>query len=147
MAISGHSYTLGRQGQWNGNAVNWLVDIIMCGLVSSSYSPSQDIDQYWSTPQVNEISGAGYAAGGQRLTGVSVGGLVGTHSIPLLASATIWTNATFTASYAVIYKSTGSASTSPLLGWVDFGGNQSVTAGTFTLGWDAVNGVLNATAS
>lgn len=147
MAISGHWYTLAAQGQWSGTPVNWTSDTILCALVSSSYSPSQDTDQFWVTPQANEITGTGYNAGGQQLTGVSVGGVTATHEIPLLASATTWTNATFTARYAVIYKSTGNASTSPLMGWVDFGSNQSVVAGTFELAWDTTNGVLAATAA
>ncbi len=47
------------------------------------------------------------------------------------AANTSWTNATFTARTAVVYDSTSDK----LLGYVDFGANQSVVAGTFTIAW------------
>jgi hypothetical protein len=43
----------------------------------------------------------------------------------------------------VIWKDTGSAATSPLLGYVDFGADET-SSGTFTLQWDATDGVLRA---
>jgi hypothetical protein len=36
-----------------------------------------------------------------------------------------------------VYKSTGSAATSPLICYYDFGSNQSTTAGTFAIQWHA----------
>jgi hypothetical protein len=45
-----------------------------------------------------------------------------------------WASATISGiRYAVIYKSTGTGSTSPLLWLIDFGADQSVTSGTFTI--------------
>jgi hypothetical protein len=45
-----------------------------------------------------------------------------------------WASATISGiRYAVIYKDTGTASTSPLLWLIDFGADQSVTSGTFTI--------------
>lgn len=52
------------------------------------------------------------------------------------AADTSWTTATITARYAVVYKSTGTASTSRLIFLLDFGSNQSSTAGTFQITWD-----------
>jgi len=48
--------------------------------------------------------------------------------------------------FAVIYKSTGVASTSPLIAYIDFGGDQTVNAGNFSIVF-AATGVLTATAS
>ena len=66
-----------------------------------------------------------------------VGGAVLTYT-----SATVrWPTATFSASYAVLYVSTGTAATSPLIGLVAFGTAQAPTNQTFevvpdaTLGW------------
>lgn len=81
------------------------------------------------------------------LAGKSIGGVTGSHEIPLIASNAVWTTASFTCRYAVIYRSTGTAATSPLLGYVDFGSNETVASGTFTIAWDATNGVLALTAS
>ncbi len=43
---------------------------------------------------------------------------------------------------AVVYKSTGSAATSPLMAAVDFGATVSTTAGTFQITWDATGIVV-----
>lgn len=80
------------------------------------------------------------------LTGNTVTYDTGTNETRLDANDASWTSASFTAALAVVYRSTGTASTSRLLGWVDFGGNQTVTAGTFTIQWDAT-GVLKVTAA
>jgi hypothetical protein len=110
--------------------------------MTSSYTPSQDTDQFWSGINSNEISGTGYSAGGISLSGKSVGTVVSPHEIPLLASNISWTTSTFSTNFAVVYKSTGTPSTSPLMGYVDFGGAESVTSGTFALNFDPTNGVL-----
>ena len=47
-----------------------------------------------------------------------------------------WSTATLTARMAVVYKSTGTASTSPLIAYLDFGGTITSTAGTFTLAFN-----------
>jgi hypothetical protein len=41
------------------------------------------------------------------------------------------------AAFAVVYKDTGTPSTSPLVGYLDFGGDQTVSSGTFTIVFDA----------
>ncbi len=55
-----------------------------------------------------------------------------------------WTTLTTSASfrYGILFKTTGTAGTSPLIGYADYGASQSVTAGTFTHQWHATNGVL-----
>jgi hypothetical protein len=80
-----------------------------------------------------EASGTGYTAGG--LTIGSVTFTASGHVYTLASSATLqWTTSTITASYALFYDSTpGTNSTNPVLGYWDFGGAQSSSAGTFTL--------------
>jgi len=60
------------------------------------------------------------------------------------AADTTWASSTITARYAVVYASTGTASTSPLIGYVDFGSDQSSTNGNFTITWDAT-GIVRVT--
>lgn len=112
-------------------------------MTTGAYVPAQDTDSFWSTPQANEITGTGYTAGGIALTTKSIGAVVATHEVPLIAGNSVWTGASFSCVRAVVYRSTGVAGTSPLLGWVDFGGTQTVTSGTFTIAWDPVNGALS----
>lgn len=56
------------------------------------------------------------------------------------SAAASWTTATFSADFGVIYKSTGTASTSPMLGLITFGTTESPSAGTLTLTPNASTG-------
>lgn len=48
-----------------------------------------------------------------------------------------WTSATITARYGVLYDAqTGAAATNPLIALIDFGADQTSTAGTFLVQWD-----------
>ena len=49
-----------------------------------------------------------------------------------------------TARYAVIYKSTGTASTSPLIGYIDFTTDQDNVNNDLTIKWNA-SGILQLT--
>lgn len=62
-------------------------------------------------------------------------------SITVYSSANFqWTSATFSAAYGVIYYNTGTASTSPLICLVNFGGTLSPSSGTLTVSPSATNG-------
>lgn len=81
-------------------------------------------------------------ASGQTVAdGTVTWGEIGSGIIQLDAADTTWTTSTITARYAVIYESTGTASTSALLGYVDFDGDKISSAGTFTITWHA-NGIF-----
>ena len=86
------------------------------------------------------FSGAGYAAGGQTLSGVAWT-LAGT-SAALAAADPSWTEASITARYALIYVAkTVAGRTNPLVCLLDFGADRGVTGGTFSVRFDA-SGVL-----
>lgn len=136
----------GQYGSDSANRVDWASDTIKVALCTSSYAPDQDAHDYFSDV-TNEVSGPGYTAGGVALGTKSVNYDASTNTTSLRAGASSWSGATFTCRYAVIYKDTGSAATSPLLGYVDFGGDETVSSGTFTITWDATDGALKITAS
>jgi hypothetical protein len=51
---------------------------------------------------------------------------------------TAWTTASFTARNAHVYKDRGGATTADeLISYVDFGGDETVASGTFTIQWHA----------
>ena len=52
-----------------------------------------------------------------------------------------WSTSTITARGAVLYKSTGTASTSALICYIDFGSDKSSAGGNFTIQWNA-SGIL-----
>lgn len=124
-----------------GTPVNLATDTIKCMLVTSSYTPTIASDQFASTPQANEVStGTAYSAGGPTISGESVSAPSSdtvTFSCSNIAIAQDASTGFTTARYAVLYKSTGTMSTSPLIAYADLGGNKSNQGGSLTLQIDA----------
>lgn len=99
----------------------------------------------------DEVTGTGYTSGGFTLTNVNPSnpsGAVATTSFSVNPS---WTSASFSTTAAVIYNSSArlGAAAVPIVGRAvsvhDFGGTQTVTAGTFTIVMpvnDAANAIL-----
>lgn len=84
----------------------------------------------------NEIAGTGYSAGGGTLAGKAV-----TQAATTKWDGTDleWAGATFDVWHAVGYDDTHA--TDDLLFSLDFGGQKTVTAGTFKIAWH-VNGII-----
>lgn len=104
----------------------------------TGYTPNQTTHTRWSDVSANEITGTGYTAGGNTVS-VTVTKDTTNHRITLTFPQTTWTSSTLSATRAVFYVSTGTASTSPLIFQDDFGGTVSTTAGTFTLNASTLN--------
>jgi hypothetical protein len=128
-------------GQFLAKALNKEVDFdsdtIKVALLTSSYTPDQDAHDYFNDVSSYEVTGTGYTAGGATLASKTVTYDSGSNVIVLDAADTTWASSTITARYAVVYDSTGTASTSALIGYVDFGSDQSSTNGNFTITWDS----------
>ena len=89
----------------------------------------------------NEISGTGYTAGGQVLSGFSVT-TSGTTAILDFTTDPSWENATITARGALIYNASKANKAVMVL---DFGSDKSNSEGTFTIRLplpDATNGLI-----
>jgi len=150
MAVSAKWYGKALEGQYgttSARRVDWATDTIKVALCTSSYTPDQDADDFYDDISNEVANGNGYTTGGETLGTKSVDYDASTNVMSLRGATTSWTSATFTARYAVIYKSTGTGSTSPLLGYVDFGGDETVSSGTFSIVWDSTDGLLKITAS
>jgi hypothetical protein len=117
--------------------VDFDTDTIKVALLSSSYTPDQDAHDYFNDVSSYEVSGTGYTSGGATLASKTATYDSATNVIVLDAADTTWSSSTITARYAVIYDSTGTSSTSALIGYVDFGSDQSSTNGNFTITWDS----------
>jgi hypothetical protein len=117
--------------------VDFDSDTIKVALLTSSYTPDQDAHDYFNDVSANEVSGTGYTAGGATLASKTATYDSASNVIVLDAADTTWSSSTITARYAVIYDSTGTSSTSALIGYVDFGSDQSSTSGNFTITWDS----------
>lgn len=118
--------------------VDWDSDTIKVALVGSAYTPNQDTHDYWDDVVVNEVTGTGYTAGGLALTGKTATYDGANNVIVLDANDAVWSSSTITARYAVIYDDSGATDAQKaLVGYVDFGSDQSSTNGNFTVTWDA----------
>jgi len=115
-------------------------DTIKVALVTASYTADQDAHDFFDDV-TNEISGTGYTAGGATLSGVTITQDNTNNLAYLDATDTSWTISSLTARGAVIYKSTGTPSTSPLVAYIDFSSDKSSASSTFTIQWSA-SGIL-----
>lgn len=119
-------------------SVALLTDTIKVALFKSTYTPNIDTDIFFSDISANESSGSGYTTGGVALASPTVTTDTVNDRGVLGAANTAFSAVTFTdARYAVIYKSTGVASTSALIAVIDFGSTQTSAGGNFTIQWNA----------
>jgi len=108
-------------------------DTIKLALLADTYTPDRDTHEFFDDVSGDEIAGTGYTAGG-----ATIGTQTYTQDNPLDSAvfdgdAVEWTSSTITARYGVIYKDTGTPSTSPLIQLIDFGANQSTSGSTFRI--------------
>lgn len=133
MAVSATLYGNVYAKAFNGE-INYLTDTIKAMLTTSTYVPDQNAHVYLSSV-TNEVVGTGYTAGGLTLTSKTVA--YASKATAFDCADLVWSSASFTARRVVFYKSTGTASTSPLIGWDDFGADLSPSGGNFTVTIDA----------
>lgn len=115
----------------------WLAtggSTIKMALCTDSYTPDQDTHDFFNDV-TNEVSasGTGYTSGGATLTLSDPTYDASTNECRLDCDNVTWSSSTITARYAVVYRDTGTASTSPLIGYIDFGENKISSAGNFTV--------------
>lgn len=126
--------------QFGGEAVNFAAtDVVKVMLVSSAYTPSASADVYKSAV-TGEVTGGGYTAGGAVVTtsNSNTGGTLSVNgtSVTWAINAGGFTTATT----AIIYKDTGVAGTSPLIGYIALGGAQGNVNGSLILNWNNTSG-------
>lgn len=120
-------------------------DTIKVCLLSSAYTPSQDNHDFYDDISANEVANSGtYAAGGATLANKAVTADNTDDEGVFDADDVSFTSATINARYAVIYKSTGTPGTSPLIALIDFGSDKISSGGTFAITW-AAEGIINLT--
>ena len=108
-------------------------NVFNIALYTSSASMGAGTTAYATTNEIANTSGSSYSAKGKALTSVT----------PVLSSDTAvcdfanvsWTSATFTANGCLIFND--SASGDPACCTIAFGGDKTVTSGTFTIEFPA----------
>lgn len=134
MAVTAHFF----DSYWtslNNKEVNLTADTIKLMLCTSTYTPNRGTHRYKSDI-TNEISGTGYTATGNTVG--SMGSNIASNVYSITGANASWPASTFTARYAVLYDSTPATdATRPLIGYVDFGADQSPSNGTLSITWNA----------
>ena len=115
-------------------------------LLVSSVPSESDLDTFDFRDDIaNEVTGAGYTAGGVAAT-VTVGSVDTTNDrtpVTITDLTNAWTSSTISAVGGWLYKVVGSSATDQLVGFVDFGGTVTSTAGNYSVTFTAplyVNG-------
>lgn len=144
MAVTAYWYGNALAQALGGN-VDFDGGTIKCALCTSSYTPDQDAHDYFNDIS-SEVSGTGYTAGGATLANCAITYTGATNTVKIDADDVSWATSTITARYAIIYVSTGTAATSPLLLYVDFGQDYTTTGATFTITWSS-SGIATLTVS
>jgi hypothetical protein len=119
-------YALGREAFLEG-LIAALSDTLALSLVTTSYTPNLATDEFYSA-----ISGGAVTAGPVTLT--SVTGSAGTLSAANVSFSSVSGS---TSSYLVLFKNTGTGSTSRLIGLIDTASGLPVTpnGGTIVVAW------------
>jgi anaerobic selenocysteine-containing dehydrogenase len=102
-----------------------------CALYTNAATLNEATTVYSSS---DEVTSAGYTAGGFTLTNVNPS-ISGTTAMVTFSANPTWTGVTFTASQALIYNASASNKAVAVL---DFGGNHSIVSGDFVLTLPAV---------
>ena len=134
MAVTAGMYGLGCRGNVTG-LIDLDSDSFKAMLTTSGYvidATAIDTHQFRSSVS-NEVTGTGYTSGGVALTTVTCVYDAATNEVRWDFDDPSWVTATFTARNMIIYKNRGGAAAADdLVMWVNFGGDEAVTAGTFT---------------
>ena len=102
-------------------------------LYTSSATINKSTTTYSATNEISNTSGSAYSAKGNALTSVTP--VLDSDTAVCDFSNTSWTSASFTANGCMIFND--SASGDPSVCTIAFGGDKTVTSGTFTIEFPA----------
>lgn len=142
MAVTVFAYNDGKVALLDGT-IDLDDDTIKVSLHTSSYSPDIDADNFFNdlTDELDESGN--YTAGGEALASKTVIADDANNRAVFDAADLSWAALTSSGAfrYGVMYKDTGTPSTSPLIGYINFGVNQNPAGVNFTIQWHA-DGIL-----
>ncbi len=138
MAITAIVYGKFLLNQINGAAVvDFDTDTIKVSLHTATYAPNRDTHDFFDDATNEVANGSGYTTGGVTLASIVVALDTAGDFVYFDAADAQWTALTKTFRYAVIYKDTGAAGTSPLIAYIDFGADEVIVATNYALIWQA----------
>lgn len=122
--------------------IDFDTDTIKFALMGSGFAIAQDTHDYFNDVSANELATAnGYTAGGLTVTTKAITYDSASNYTVFDCDDPSWTaSGTLTAYGAVLYVATGTASTSAIIGEIDFGGAVSATNDVWKYTVPAVSG-------
>lgn len=135
MAITHEAFWHYKQSRLTESpSIDHATDTLKVALMANTYTPDLSADEFWSDISADEIaSGSGYTTGGMALASKAVG-IDASGFAYLAADNQSWPSFTHSGiRYAVLYKDTGTPATSPLMTLIDFGADEALSGGTFSL--------------
>ena len=117
--------------------IDHVNDDIKLALLDSNHTQDKDTHEFFDDVNANEVSGTGYTAGGQSIANTSTAVDDTADDGTFDGDDVVWSNASITARYGVVYKDTGDNSTSPIIGIFDFGQDFTAAAGDFTVSFNS----------
>jgi hypothetical protein len=110
-------------------------DTFNLALYTSSATLDKDTTAYSSTNEITNTSGSAYSAKGNALTSVTP--VLSTDTAVCDFANTSWSSASFTANGCLIFND--DAAGDPAVCAIAFGGDKTVTSGTFTIEFPAAS--------
>ena len=132
-------YNKAKHDLISGN-IDFDVDTFKIALLTSAYTPNIDTQEFWSDISANEASGTNYTAGGGATT-ITVTRIDASDLTEVDGTTVTFANSSVTARYGVLYKDTGTPTTSVLIAYTDFGSDQTSSNADFNININA-NGLL-----
>lgn len=112
---------------------------VKIAIVTSSYTPDRAAHDFWNDASTYEVSGANYTAGGNTLGNKTV--TVNSNTVKFDSDdPATWAQSGSgfnNGRYAIMYKDTGTPSSSPLMAYYDLGSNKGNVDGDLTFQLDA----------
>jgi len=142
--MTGTSFYNSAKQSLNDGTIDLDTDDIYAALCTNAYTMDQDLHDFFDDI-TNEVSGTGYTAGGQALTGKSVAADNTDNEGYFTSDAITWANASITARYLIFYKKRGGASSlDDLISCIDLGADKTSSGGNFVItpnaeGWFNAN--------
>lgn len=117
--------------------VNLVSDTIKVILMDPAYVADPDAHMFLADIQASELPTGvgGYTAGGKTITNVAITKQDLANNVKITGDDVTWAASSLVSRYAVLYKDTLAAATSPLILCFDFGSNKTSVNGDFTIQW------------
>jgi hypothetical protein len=141
MAVTASWYGKGVLHVMSGD-VDMSADSMKVALTDNTYTPDVDTHEFFDTHISGEVTGTGYTAGGDAVTSQALTYVAADDRVKFTLDPSVWDPSTITARRAILYVVGSTPGTDDyLLGWVDFGQDESSSSNEFKITWSA-NGAL-----